>query len=96
MTALRRSTRLALAAGVLLAPACGLCATQNARTALHTTHVLCLIAHAETDDATVARICGIEEALYPDMQQILNEQRAASRRFAAARAAVVTSDAGAP
>ncbi|WP_394847416.1 hypothetical protein LZC95_08115 [Pendulispora brunnea] len=88
-----KTVRLALVVLLLAAPtACALFTADRARTALDVAHIVCLLGQAESDDATIARICGIEEGLYPEMRRILEAQRVASRRFAAAHA----SDAGAP
>jgi hypothetical protein len=64
------------------------CSTLNRRdvqTALDVAQIACVIAHAESDDATVQEICQVADVLMPDVRRVLAEQRAASRRFADAQ-----------
>jgi hypothetical protein len=77
--------------------ACGVFTSQNAKSALSILEVACVIAHAETDDATVAQVCGIADALIPSLKLILAEQRkavAAARRAGACWPADAGPDAG--
>ncbi len=67
---------LMLVAAVAL-PGCSLFTSQNAKTVLDVAQVACIIAHAESQDATVAQICGVADNLIPDLQKILGEQRKA-------------------
>jgi hypothetical protein len=53
-----------------------------ANTALDAANVICIIANAESDDATIARVCNITDALLPDLREIVNTSRAASRKYA--------------
>ena len=61
----------------LLLPGCSLLTSQNAKTVLDIAQVACIIAHAESTDATVAQVCGVADTLIPDLQRILGEQRKA-------------------
>lgn len=58
-------------------PSCTLGQRQVARDALSVLQVACAIAHAEADDQTVAQVCGVADALIPDLRTILSEQRKA-------------------
>lgn len=69
---------------VVAAAACTPGQRQVARTVLDIAQTLCIVAHAESDDATVAQVCGITEALLPDMRRIVSEQRAATARHVGA------------
>jgi putative intracellular protease/amidase len=53
---------------------------QAAKTVLDLAQTLCIVAHAESDDATVAQVCGITEALLPDMRKLVSEQRKAASK----------------
>jgi hypothetical protein len=86
---------------LVLGLAFGACSPQAnrdaAKTALDVVSVACIIANAESQDATVQQVCGIADVLVPDMQRIIGEQRTAARRYAAARmAAARCADGGAP
>ncbi len=58
-------------------PGCSLFTSQNAKTVLDIAQVACIIAHAESQDATVAQVCNVADTLIPDLQRILGEQRKA-------------------
>lgn len=82
-----------LCALALTASACTPGERQTARDALSVLQVACAIAHAESDDQTIGQICGISDALIPDVRAILAEQRkaiASARRAGGCR----DSDAG--
>jgi len=49
--------------------------------------VTCAIANAGTDDATVQQICGIADALIPDLKEVLKEQRKQMARVRACQGA---------
>lgn len=55
---------------------------QAAKSALDVLQVACIIANAESDDATVAQVCGIANDLMPDLEKILSAQRKATRKAA--------------
>jgi hypothetical protein len=76
-----------LTVAVIVLSGCSAAARRDARTALDVVQIACVIANAESDDATVREICRIANALLPDVKHILAEQRAASRRFANEHAA---------
>jgi hypothetical protein len=70
-----------------------------ANTALDLAQIACILLNAESDDATLQKVCGFAQDVLPDVQKLVSEQRAASRRYAAERAAAsgcVLQDAGAP
>lgn len=82
---IRETLLVALAVGV------SSCAAfkQDAKVALDIAQIACAIAHAETDDQTVAQVCGISDLLIPDLKAILSEQRkavAAARKAGACEA----------
>ena len=56
-----------------------------ARTFLDVARIACIVANAESDDATVQRICGVVDELAPAMREVLAAQRTASRRYASER-----------
>lgn len=102
MTWCRRSGRETLAAMIVLTgltvsvgnlTACSLFTKANARTALDVASIACAIAHAESSDDTVAQVCGIADALLPDLRIILAEQR---KQLAKAKRAGTCVDGGAP
>lgn len=72
---------------------CSLFTSKNAKTVLDITQLTCAIAHAESSDATVAQICGVADALIPDLEKLLAEHR---KKVAAARRLGACTDAGAP
>ncbi len=57
-----------------------------ARGALDVASIACVIANAESDDATVRTVCHLEQLVDEDLRRLVGEQRAASRRYAASRA----------
>lgn len=64
-----------------LAPfGCSVFTKENARTVLDVAQVTCIIANASSDDATVAAVCGVADALLPDLRTILGRQREAVAR----------------
>ena len=84
---------IATAIASILLASCALFTKENARTVLDISQVLCVVAHAETDDQSVQQICGIADALVPDLRRLLAEQRTAVAR--AQRAGACGPDAGA-
>jgi hypothetical protein len=56
---------------------CALFTKQNAKSVLDLAQVACIVENATLGDATVAQVCGIVEALIPDLKTILASQRAA-------------------
>ncbi len=58
-------------------PGCALFTAQNAKTVLNVAQIACIIAHAESPDATVAQVCGVADVLIPDLEKILGEERKA-------------------
>jgi hypothetical protein len=77
---------LLMALGMLNAAACSLFTSKNVSTALDVAKIACILANAESDDATVKTVCNILEAEDAALRTVLKEQRQASRRFAAASA----------
>lgn len=59
---------------------CALFTKENARTVLDVAQVTCILANATNDDATVAAVCGVADALLPDLRTILGRQREAVAR----------------
>lgn len=55
---------------------------QALRTALDITQTLCIVANAQSDDVTVAQVCGITEALLPEMRRLASAQRTAAAQHA--------------
>jgi putative intracellular protease/amidase len=55
---------------------------QGAKTVLSFTQALCIVANAESDDKTVAAVCGVEQALYPALRDLLGTTRAANQKAA--------------
>jgi len=85
-----------IGAAILLS-GCALFTAKNAKTVLSVIDVACIIAHAETDDATVAQICAIDNALANDLRAILAEQRKAVAKAKRSVAACgPAADGGAP
>lgn len=84
-------TGLAVAVGNLAS--CSVFMKANARTVLDVAAIACAIAHAESTDDTVAQVCGIADALLPDLRTILAEQR---KQLAKAKRAGACFDGGAP
>lgn len=68
---------------VATAAACTPGQKQVLRTALDFAQTLCIVAHAESDDATVAQVCGITEALMPEMRKLASAQRTAAAKHVA-------------
>lgn len=62
---------------LMLLPGCSLFTSQNAKTVLDVAQIACIIANAESTDATVAQVCSVADALLPDLQKILGEERKA-------------------
>lgn len=59
---------------------------QAARTVLDFAQTLCVVSHAASDDATVAQVCGITEALLPEMRKLVSAERtAAAQRVGACK-----------
>lgn len=86
---------LFLLALALASSGCSVFTKENARTALDVAQVTCIIANASSDDGTVAAVCGVADALLPDLRTILGRQREAvarTRRLGSAPCA----DSGAP
>lgn len=77
----------------VFAPACSLFTSKNAKTVLDIAQLTCAIAHAESSDATVAQICGVADALIPDLEKFLSAHRA---KVAAARKLGACGDGGSP
>lgn len=67
---------------VVAASACTPGQRQVLRTALDITQTLCIVANAQSDDATVAQVCGITEALLPEMRRLASAQRTAAAQHA--------------
>ena len=65
-----------------------------ANTALDIATVACIIANSESSDATIAKVCGIADALLPDLRTIVSTSREANRKYALEHTSHV--DAGAP
>lgn len=53
------------------------------QTVLDLTQIACVIANAESDDATVRRVCRIVDAVVPELEKLLSTTRAANRAYAA-------------
>lgn len=71
---------------VALAAACTPGQRQAARTVLDFAQTLCVVSHAASDDATVAQVCGITEALLPEMRKLVSAERtAAAQRVGACK-----------
>lgn len=86
-----------LALGALLAvAACTPGELQTAKDVLSVLNIACIIANAESGDATVAQACDIANTLLPDLRTILGEQRKAIAKAKRAGCAPHGSDAGAP
>ncbi len=77
--------RRALLFGAFALAGCSAITRRDVQTALDVAQIACVIAHAESDDATVQEICQVADVLMPDVRRVLAEQRAASRRFADAQ-----------
>jgi len=87
----RRSILLAILLSFLSGEvACSLFTARNVETALDVAKVLCVIANAESEDATIKAVCKVTEAEDPLVRDLLSKQRQASRRYAAS----LTQDAG--
>jgi hypothetical protein len=72
---------------VSAAEACTPAARRDAaRTVLDVAAIACVIANAESDDATVRTVCHLEQVAADDLRRLLGEQRAAARRYAASKA----------
>ena len=79
--------------------ACSLFTKENAKTVLDIAKVVCIVANAESDDATVQGICGVIGREVPAMEQLLGEHRrkvASAKAYGFARASSVpcVADAG--
>jgi hypothetical protein len=69
------------AVGVLVVfTGCTLFTRQNARTLLDVVQTACIIEHAMLVDNDVAKVCGVVDALMPDLRVVLASQRKAARR----------------
>lgn len=82
----------AVAACLALVPACSLFTSKGVNTILDIAQITCAIVNAESGDATVAQVCGVADALIPDLQKLLAAQR---REVAKARRLTSCADAGA-
>lgn len=82
---------LALGLGLMLGlvvtePGCALMTKENAKTVLDFASIGCIILNAELPDEKVATTCDIIDKLIPSMKELLSQQRAASRKYAASKA----------
>jgi hypothetical protein len=66
---------------------CALFTTKNVETVLDVAKVICIVANAESGDATVKSVCGIADAEDAAFHAVLNEHRTQARRFAASHGA---------
>ena len=67
----------------LTVASCSLLTAKNLRTVLDVVQVSCIIANATLPDDRVRQACDVADDLVPAMRDVLGEQRAALRRFAA-------------
>lgn len=72
--------------------ACTPAEKQAAKTALDIANTICIVANAESSDANVQTVCGIEQTLMPDVKRLLDAHR---KKMAATRCMGAVADAGA-
>lgn len=78
---------LAVFTVALASAGCSLFTAQNAQTVLDVAKVICIVANAESSDATVKTVCNITDAEDAALHAVLNEHRTQAKRYAAARCA---------
>lgn len=77
---------MCLLIGSVTLSGCALFTKQNVKTVLDVVQVACAIENATLGDAQIAQVCGIADALIPDIRTILASHRAAMARARAATA----------
>lgn len=50
------------------------------RTVLDLADALCIVGHADSDDATILQVCGLTRELIPVVRDLVSAQRAAASR----------------
>ena len=88
--------KLLLCVGITIVALMGIGANCTPREAvknvLDVSQALCVVAHAELSDPEVAKLCSIEQALYPAIQALLAESRVNMEKAAAAARAKVAAE----